>query len=445
MAGLQRTVLTTVVFAFVCIGLTAERPASGVLADDAHVNVSKPATEARIDRKSLTYDGKPFEQWRKQLLTELKPQLRLNSLKALIVFGANGYADEVTEDLLRVLNGYSKADCESMASDESDVGDEGAAALLQVAYMAALANAANGQAPAPSTSALLPDRVAHSQIMTLAAEGLAKSGAHAIPILLRAVEDSSNPGMGRAAALSVLESVGPAAKSATIASLLGVVGNPNDDPEFIDSATELLVGLQPAADQILPVLKAGAASADPKRRAWAIAAIGKLGSGARDARPVLKEALSDSSVSVALAAAAALRKADPPARFVAGTLFQCLQKVESKTGNVSQVIHELDEIGFFVACLGGDHKGFDVDDEALHDIALVAPFRSVLEDHLTQKNSYTPTAVSAVIQLLGEMGPKARAAVEPLQRIAANHATDKTHAAEAAQALSKITPPTAKH
>jgi len=444
MAGLQRTVLTAVVFGFVSIGITAECLSPAVAAD-AHANVSKPANQAGIDRKSLTYDGKPFEHWRKQLLTELKPQLRLNSLQALIVFGGNGYADEVTEDLLRVLNGYSTADCESMASDESAAGDESAAALLQVAYMAALANAAGGQATAPPASALLPDRVAHLQIMTLAAEGLAKSGAHAIPILLRAIEDNSNPGMGRAAALSVLESVGPAAKSATIASLLRVVGNPNDDAEFIDSATKILLGLQPAADQILPILKTGAASADPKRRTWAVATIGELGGGAREALPVLKGVLSDPSVSVVLAAAAALRKVDPPARFVAPTLFQCLSKVEPKTGNLSQVIHELDEVGFFVACLGGDRKGFDVDDDALHDIALVGPFRDVLQGHLTQKNLYSPTAVSAVIQLLGEMGPKARAAVEPLQKIAADHSAGNTHAAEAAQALSKITPPSEKH
>ncbi|MGE3315111.1 MAG: hypothetical protein AB7O26_08325, partial [Planctomycetaceae bacterium] len=63
---------------------------------------------------SLTYDGKPFEFWHKQFVTELKPELRQKPLEALIVFGANGYADRVAPALATLLDSFDETDTERL-------------------------------------------------------------------------------------------------------------------------------------------------------------------------------------------------------------------------------------------------------------------------------------------------------------------------------------------
>ena len=64
--------------------------------------------KTQVARESLRYDGKLFREWRTYLTTELKPGLRIEGLKAMGIFGANGYAEEAASVILKVVQGYNR-------------------------------------------------------------------------------------------------------------------------------------------------------------------------------------------------------------------------------------------------------------------------------------------------------------------------------------------------
>jgi RNA polymerase sigma factor (sigma-70 family) len=67
----------------------------------------KPAEETKKPaREALRYDGKDFDDWRRLLLTELKPERRVEGIKAMSAFGTNGYAREAAAAVLEVLRAY---------------------------------------------------------------------------------------------------------------------------------------------------------------------------------------------------------------------------------------------------------------------------------------------------------------------------------------------------
>jgi hypothetical protein len=63
---------------------------------------SEPAALG-VEREALSYGGKNFYQWRTQLQTELKPELRIEGVKALTAFGVNGYGKEAALAIFTVM------------------------------------------------------------------------------------------------------------------------------------------------------------------------------------------------------------------------------------------------------------------------------------------------------------------------------------------------------
>jgi hypothetical protein len=55
----------------------------------------------------LRYNGKTFDQWRNAWQTELSTEQRLESVRALAAFGANGYGKEVAQSIVEVAPQYS--------------------------------------------------------------------------------------------------------------------------------------------------------------------------------------------------------------------------------------------------------------------------------------------------------------------------------------------------
>ena len=53
--------------------------------------------------RSLLVQGKTFEQWREQLLTELDPTIRAEAFRAFALFGANGRGKEATEAIVEAV------------------------------------------------------------------------------------------------------------------------------------------------------------------------------------------------------------------------------------------------------------------------------------------------------------------------------------------------------
>src|SRR5262245_16968587 len=66
----------------------------------------KPKPEASIKREELRYDGKRFDEWRRILLTELKPKQRIEALTALQAFAAKGYAAEAAAAAIAVMEDW---------------------------------------------------------------------------------------------------------------------------------------------------------------------------------------------------------------------------------------------------------------------------------------------------------------------------------------------------
>ncbi|HWG43392.1 MAG TPA: M56 family metallopeptidase [Gemmataceae bacterium] len=77
----------------------------------------KKEQAARIKREALRYGGKNFDQWRTELVTELKPSIRADGMKALAAFGANGYGAEATQAILEIMCGYDVAIVDSAEED----------------------------------------------------------------------------------------------------------------------------------------------------------------------------------------------------------------------------------------------------------------------------------------------------------------------------------------
>jgi RNA polymerase sigma factor (sigma-70 family) len=58
-------------------------------------------------KQELLYGGKSFQDWRSVLLTDLKPETRMEAIAAIGAFGRNGYGDEATAAIFEVMKKYN--------------------------------------------------------------------------------------------------------------------------------------------------------------------------------------------------------------------------------------------------------------------------------------------------------------------------------------------------
>ena len=61
---------------------------------------------AAINKSALRYDGKSFDEWRKQWRTELNPKSRTEAVRAFATFAKNGYDREAAEVIVEVIKQY---------------------------------------------------------------------------------------------------------------------------------------------------------------------------------------------------------------------------------------------------------------------------------------------------------------------------------------------------
>jgi hypothetical protein len=64
------------------------------------------AQQPAVSKEDLRYDGKTFGYWQTYWRTELKPELRVEAIRALAAFGTNGYAEEAAVIVLEVMEAY---------------------------------------------------------------------------------------------------------------------------------------------------------------------------------------------------------------------------------------------------------------------------------------------------------------------------------------------------
>jgi hypothetical protein len=98
-----------------------------------------PAPRPPQAKGFLRYGGKSFEDWRRIMMTDLKPETRIEAIKALSAFGANGYGKEAAEAIIQLMRGYEfpgrdRDDQNVINAAESafrKIGPEGASALIE--------------------------------------------------------------------------------------------------------------------------------------------------------------------------------------------------------------------------------------------------------------------------------------------------------------------------
>jgi RNA polymerase sigma factor (sigma-70 family) len=195
-----------------------------------------------VDRSRLRYGGKTFEDWRDILKTDLKPEVRAETINALGTFGRNGYAKEAVAAIIKAARGYD------IQHRYKDVGT----------------------------------------VLDAASNALKRLGTEELPALEIEVQGKSL--YGRRFAITVLKdmSIGKEAKGTT---LVFVAAAKDKDTYVRETAVEALAVTSKKVTD-LPALLAGLDIPGPYRttaRIWAINNLHSLGPKAKSAIPKLLE------------------------------------------------------------------------------------------------------------------------------------------------------------
>lgn len=68
-----------------------------------------PPQSTGVKKDALRYDGKTFDEWRTELLTELQPARRATGIKALAALGSQGHEEAAIRTILQVMRSYDAA------------------------------------------------------------------------------------------------------------------------------------------------------------------------------------------------------------------------------------------------------------------------------------------------------------------------------------------------
>ena len=298
-----------------------------------------------VKKESLRYDGKSFDQWRKEFQTELKPELRREALWAFGTFGANGYGAEVAEIIVQAMRAYDVRSIDGSAEGRlkqaaidvyvkldqkvsvpvlvKELKEGSRRGQIFAAHV--LGNlAVKGNTAIPGLiDAVLHE---HGDVAGQASREFYRLGARgrvAVPRLVETLRDKGKGRNIRLQAMQALGSLGSYAKEAVPTLMeatqdedqrisfrailvLTTIGSPPKDavPRFIDivsdkesdlrsSAIYALGNIGPGASDAVPALIDVLGEKDSSLRWRTIEALGQIGPAAKDAVPALRQALPD--------------------------------------------------------------------------------------------------------------------------------------------------------
>jgi RNA polymerase sigma factor (sigma-70 family) len=296
-------------------GVLAFRAAAGGDGDGkkAAADEQKPQAEAKKPaRESLRYGGKTFEEWHQTLLTELKPEVRAEAIKAISTFGANGYGKEAAAIIVDTIRPYKKT--EGLEDDQlvmnaalhgiRKIGAEAVPILIaemkrgkkNVTLFAV--ESLYGFSPedaAPALSVVIDTlktgdwSVQHGALQTLRIIDREAKSSTALAALL-----SDKSVAIRRESLNLLRHFGSKAKDAT--EQLLTMATKDQVGEIRLQALETLQSIKPVAEVFLPTLKSALKDERSDVRWRAIDCIGGLGADAKTAIPDLIAAFKRSNV-----------------------------------------------------------------------------------------------------------------------------------------------------
>jgi RNA polymerase sigma factor (sigma-70 family) len=251
--------------------------------------IAAGGTEKSPERERLRYDGKDFYTWRETLLSELKPSLRVEAIKALNEFGSRGYADETAAALIRVVLDYP---FEPENSEDEDVIAAAHGGLLRIGpkWIDVFAKELE------SSSASHRRRVVQALGKMLFRYGyngervvsLKPDTAPLLPLLLRATKDA-DPAV-RADALTRLIYTNSSVKAVTAAMSEALK---DKDASVREAAAHALGNHWKETKEIVPPLVEVLKDSSAKVRLAAIFRLGTVGPRAKEALPALQKLQED--------------------------------------------------------------------------------------------------------------------------------------------------------
>jgi HEAT repeat protein/beta-lactamase regulating signal transducer with metallopeptidase domain len=280
-----------------------------------------------IKREDLHYGGKDFYQWRRELLTELKPAIRADGMKAFAAFGANGYAPEATQAILEMMRSYDPQIENNPQEEDAPVVNAGFMAIHKI-----------GAAAAPTLAAAVTDENRNVRRFALVALRRMRGDAKpALPSLLQ-VFKNTDP-MTRSLAIGTVGQCGRGNKEAVAALIEALKDNIAD--LRIDAA-DALGWMDESAKPAIPALSNALSDKDTRVRASAIGALRSIGAGAKAVRAVSR-LLQDENDTVRNTAFKYLLDLKPEeAKEAVPALIAALKDPSS---NVLGIIHLLGRIG----------------------------------------------------------------------------------------------------
>jgi RNA polymerase sigma factor (sigma-70 family) len=281
-------------------GTTGERGNAPQKAEEADKAAEAPP---RPPKEALRYEGKDFQEWRRLLRLDLEPATRVQGIKALAAFGANGYGPEAAATIVDVVRGYNLA---ALDGDDAKVVEAAGKGLAKIGADAvpilveelkhgrknerrfALENAlpalrSQAKATIPAVTTALQDedpdirRRAVVALRNIDPEGMSASA------LAKVVTDDDAD--VRYTAIQLLGIWGPKARVATPQLLTAAVKAPNLSSRRM--ALIALRALKPDATTLLPTLEEALKDKEQGVRQEAIAILGEMRAEARDAVPDL--------------------------------------------------------------------------------------------------------------------------------------------------------------
>jgi HEAT repeat protein/beta-lactamase regulating signal transducer with metallopeptidase domain len=244
--------------------LDKEKPEAPAQKPEQQPPTEKPAA-SQIKREDLRYGGKDFYQWRRDLLTELKPSIRADGMRALGTFGAHGYGAEATQAILEMMHGYDPG-IENSGEEDTPVVSAGFRAISKI-----------GAAAVPTLAAAVKDE--NRNVRRFAIDALRRMSSDAqlaLPALLQAFKND-DPATRRLA-INAVGSIRRGTKE-VIAALMEAL---NDKEERVRAAAASAFSwFGESAKPAIPALVKALADKDDLVRFRAIESLGSIGAGAR--------------------------------------------------------------------------------------------------------------------------------------------------------------------
>ncbi len=358
----------------------------------------KPTAQAlpQVPKEELRYGGKSFDDWRRELLTELKPELRIDGIKAMAEFGANGYGPEAVEVIGEIAKSVHSED--------------------QLGFR-------------------------HNTIRT----AIRRIGPPAAPYLLRSLS-SSDRNLRRFAAATIGFII-PHPKEA-IPALTELVND--DDSEIRALAIEAALAIDFASSEVQKALAKALKDSAPRVRKSAVDAIRPIDKS-KIAVPMLAEALKDSGpetkkqiISI-LSEMGAGAKAAIPALIeeairnpsYGGMVLSAVKKIEADKSKVAVLLAEMLKTAPVVR-RDREARAIDTAFNALKEYALDGDAKAavpvLIEILKTRDGAKTPLAVA----ILESIGPDANDAIPELELLIDSRETDNGLRTRALQALPHI-------